>query len=416
MYRADWLPETIRAIRRKKPNSSVAIPAKVWYLGLTSLLMDLSAEMVASVLPFYLVTQLQMGTIAFGALDGVQQLVRLAALTAGGWLAVWTQRLKFLASVGYGLSVVSRIGWLVVGPWIAGLSALVGLDNVGKGLRTAPRDALIAGCAPAGATSRTFGVHRAMDAVGALAGPFVAFAILSRSAGTISPVFVASAVFAVLSLSVIGLFVSDHAHAATPARESSLRRTLATLSRPRMRPLAVMTLCLAAASVSDAWMFVMVQGQHTLPAAQFPLLYVAMNAAFFCFAIPSGIVADRVGRITVFLAGHLALVSAYLLLGFGGLTAQGMWIVPILLGLFYACTDGVLASIASESLEDDSRAGGLALLGLAGGAGRLVASMTFALIVSAGGNQLATGVFAVLLTIVVGVAAGLLRNRARVIS
>jgi MFS family permease len=178
-----------------------------------------------------------------------------------------------------------------------------------------------------------------------------------------------------------------------------------------MRALVITTLCLAATSVSDAWLFVLAQKKHALPPALFPLLYVAMNAAYFFFAIPSGIVADRVGKANVFSAGHLALAAAYLLVGFGGLTSVLMWSLPVLLGLFYACTDGVLPALAAGSLDEKSRAGGLALLGFTGGIGRLAASTVFALLVSLAGNRAATGAFVFLLVLAIGVATVLLRPR-----
>src|SRR5262245_9583446 len=148
MYRADWLPEAIRGFGRRR---SGPVPLAVWLLGITSLFIDLSAEMVASVLPFYLVRQLQMGTLVFGSLDGLQQLVRLAAMGGGGWFADRTRQFKSTAVAGYVLSLLSRLGWCVLSPAVTAVGALIGVENIGKGFRTPARDALIANYAPDGA-------------------------------------------------------------------------------------------------------------------------------------------------------------------------------------------------------------------------------------------------------------------------
>src|SRR5215216_1313925 len=145
----------------------------VLLLGLTSLFTDVSAEMVATVLPLYLVYTLGLSPLAFGVADGLYQGGAALVRVASGFVGDRWRRHKTVAAVGYGLSAACKLGYLVVGGALGGLSALILLDRTGKGIRTAPRDALISLSTPREHLGRAFGVHRALDTAGAMIGPLL---------------------------------------------------------------------------------------------------------------------------------------------------------------------------------------------------------------------------------------------------
>src|SRR5919106_2321977 len=182
------------------------VSRNVWFLGLTSLFTDVSSEMVASVLPAYLVLQLGVSPMVFGTIDGLYQGIGSVVRWIGGAAADRSRRHKEFAAAGYAVSALTRLGLLLVGNAWAAITALIALDRIGKGFRTAPRDALISLSASQTNLGAAFGVHRAMDAFGALLGPLAAFAILAASPRAFDLVFVASFSVAIVGVACIVLF------------------------------------------------------------------------------------------------------------------------------------------------------------------------------------------------------------------
>ncbi|WP_396230044.1 MFS transporter, partial [Frankia sp. CpI1-P] len=180
----------------------------VLFLGLTSLVTDLSAEMVASVLPLYLTVRLGFTALQFGAADGLLQVVAAVTALAGALLADRWRRYREAAGAGYALSAASRLGLLGAHGWLPVL-AWLGADRLGKGIRTGPRDALISLSAPRGRLTEAFGLHRAFDTGGALLGPLLAVALLGVAPGSYSTVFTAAFLIAVVGLAVLALFVEN---------------------------------------------------------------------------------------------------------------------------------------------------------------------------------------------------------------
>ena len=174
MYSFDWS----RLFQRRGREAGRTRNETVLALGLTSFLTDISSEMVASVLPVYLVLHLGLGPLAFGLADGTTQGAAALARLGGGILADRPGRAKAVATAGYAISAACRPLMLASGTSLAGITASLALDRLGKGIRTAPRDLLIARSVPREALASAFGLHRSMDAAGAMAGPLVSFAIL----------------------------------------------------------------------------------------------------------------------------------------------------------------------------------------------------------------------------------------------
>ncbi|MFE5621560.1 MFS transporter [Streptomyces virginiae] len=356
-----------------------AVPGTVFALGLVSLVTDVSAEMVTAVLPLYLVAGLGMSPLAFGALDGLHQGATALLRLVGGRISDRTRRHKLVAGTGYALSAVCKAALLAVTtPW--SVAAVLAADRTGKGLRTAPRDALISLSVPPGTQGRAFGVHRALDTAGALLGPLAAFGILWVAVDGYAAVFTVSACVAVLGVVMLALFVRE---APAPSAPAAPRARVQPPVRSLLRIAGLRRLCLTAAvlglfTVGDAFLYLLLQRRLDLSAVWFPLLPVGTAAVFLLAAVPLGRLADRIGRGRVFLGGHAALLGACLLL-LAPLPAGALLVVgvPAALGLFYAATDGVLMAAAGPLLPPELRTTGLAVLQTAQALARFAGSLLF---------------------------------------
>jgi MFS family permease len=243
-------------------------------------------------------------------------------------------------------------------------------------VRTAPRDALISLHSDERHLGRAFGVHRAMDTTGALLGPLVAFAVLWAAAGAYDAVFVVSCCFGVLGVLILVAFVPGRR--AARERGPTLGSTLRLLSVPAFRRLLAAAALLGLVSVTDGFLYLVLQDRLDLDPAYFPLLPLGSALTYLLLAVPFGRIADQTGRRRPWLLGHLALLGAYavLLLPSGG--GPGLVVAVLLLhGTFYAATDGVLMALGGPLVPPDRRAGGLALLQTGQAGGRLLASVLF---------------------------------------
>ncbi|GAA3082520.1 MFS transporter [Streptosporangium carneum] len=359
---------------RPRSRLSWTVPGNVLALGAVSLVTDVSSEMVTAVLPLYLTLFLGLSPLQFGLLDGLSFGVTAMVRLAGGNLADRWQRRKLVAGIGYGLSALCKPALLAVGSSVAALGVVIAADRTGKGLRTAPRDALISLSVPPGELGRAFGAHRAMDTLGALLGPLVAFAVLAGTGGAYDAVFMVSFCVAVLGVLLLVMYVRDRRTPSQgPRPDASPRAALGLLRDAAFLRVCVVAALLGLVTVGDAFVYLLLQKRGVVDAEYFPLLSIGTAAAYLLLAVPVGRLADRLGRVPVFLAGHLALVAAYLvLLGPGWLVA-----VLVLHGAFYAATDGVLMAVAGPMLPAHLRTSGMALLQTGQATARLLSSTLF---------------------------------------
>ena len=410
MYVADSRGATgARGALRPGPRAAAIAPT-VFALGAVSLITDISSEMITAVLPLYLVAGLGLSPLGFGLLDGVYNGFSAVVRLVGGHLADRGGRHKSVAVIGYGLSALCKPLLLVVHT-LPLIGAVLAVDRTGKGLRTAPRDAMISLASAPATHGRAFGVHRAMDTAGALLGPLVAFVILRQAAEGYDAVFTVSTCVAVMGVLVLLLLVPGRQAAArgktTAADRASLRAALALLKRRDLRRLAICALLLGLATVSDSFVYLVLQHRFDVAVQWFALLPLGTAAAFLTLTVPLGRLADRLGRWRVFLGGHVALLAAYGLLltpwHFGALP----YAVLALHGTFYAATDGVLMAAASATVPAALRSSGLALVQTGQAAARFACSLAFGAAWTAWGDHTALTATAIALALCVGATAWL---------
>jgi MFS family permease len=318
-----------------------------------------------------------MSPLQFGIIDGLYQGVSAVLRLAGGYTADRWHRYKETAVAGYAISAVCRLGLLVPGASWSFLASVIALDRTGKGLRTAPRDAMITLTSTKATLATSFGVHRSMDAAGALAGPLVAFLILALAPDRFDIVFVVSFGVALVGLGVLVAFVDGSAIGTldVPKRPSLPGMLRSLFAQSAFVWLCVGAVLLSLATMSDAFIYLTLQQRLQFAPSVFPLLYVATSLVFAAFAAPAGRLADRFGSRQVFLAGYVALGLVYVSLLLPGAGAISAVVGIAALGAYYAATDGVLMAIAGRLLPPAHCATGLATLATMTSLARLFSSV-----------------------------------------
>ena len=386
MYQVESTRDLLRGRRLlRRAGRRQAVSRNVVLLGLTSLFTDLSSEMIATILPLYLIFGLGLSPLQFGVVDGLYQGASGLARVGGGFAGDRWRRHKEVAGLGYGISAVCKLGYVAVGSALSSLSAIVVLDRIGKGIRTAPRDALISLSTSSANLGAAFGVHRALDTAGAMLGPLAAFSILAVAPRAFDAVFVVSFCIALIGLAILFLFVENRspssraAVASEPGADAServsLRDALGLLGDRRFQMLVVLGTFLALFTVSDGFLYLGIQSHLGFEERYLPLLFMGSALAYMLLAIPVGRLADRLGAGRVFLAGYALLLPVYasLLLPDVGMAALPVYL--LLIGAYYAATDGVLMALASALLPEELRGSGLAFLVTATSLARLLASV-----------------------------------------
>ncbi|MFA5122721.1 MFS transporter [Zavarzinia sp.] len=349
------------------------IPAGVWALGFVSMLMDISSEMIHALLPVYMVTVLGTSTFAVGVIEGIAEATASITKVFSGALSDWLGRRKLLAALGYGLAAVTKpvfplagsLGWLVAARFV---------DRVGKGIRGAPRDALVADLAPPELRGASFGLRQSLDTVGAFAGPLLAIGLMALTGDQFKAVFWVAVVPAVLSVAVLVVAVREPARPAGAGRvRMPLRRAeLARLGPAYWRVVAVATV-FTLARFSEAFLVLRAQSVG-LPPALVPAVMVVMSLAYALSAYPVGIVSDRMDRTVILLTGLLLLVAADLVLAFaGGVVALGVGVA--LWGLHMGFTQGLLATLVADTAPAELRGTAFGLFNLVTGLALLFASL-----------------------------------------
>jgi MFS family permease len=417
MYQVEASKALLRPKLWARRSARLNVPRNVVMLGMVSMLTDVSSEMVATILPLYLVFSLGASPLALGAIDGTYRGAAALVQVISGFAADRWRRPKQVAEAGYGISAVGKVALVAAGNTIGGIGAIVAFDRIGKGIRTAPRDALISLSSSKAGLATAFGVHRAMDSAGAMLGPLIAFGILLAAPARFDAVFVVSTLFAVLGLAVLVLAVQGRPKRAPRVDDGtpppSLRAALGLVRDRRVVVLLLAAAALSLTSVSDAMLYVGLQRKIDFEPAVFPLLYVITAVAFMGLAIPVGQLADRVGRVPVLLCGYALLFVVYGALLMSSL-GYGLLVLCLLgLGGYFAATEGVFAALAGAILPEELQASGLGMLTTVISIGNLVSSVAFGALWFALGLRGAVLVFAAALALAIAAAVPLLLRSQR---
>lgn len=346
-----------------------ALPRTVWALGLTSLWMDVASDSIHGLLPVFLTVTLGASMASYGLVVGIGDAVALVGRAVAGPLADRMTRRKPLAVLGYGLSAASKPLFGLVGS-VGGVAVVHLLDRGGKGLREAPRDALLADIVPADRRGAAYGLRQSMDTTGAILGPLLGAAVVAWS-GDVRTVFKVALIPAALSVLSLVLLVDE------PPR--------ATVVRPAWRPWAELRalppafrrvlgfgVCLGFARLGEG--FVLLRGASLgLTAAQLPLLLALMNVVGAAVAFPVGRLSDRIGRRVVLVGGLVALVVADVLLARAASAAMGV-VGAALWGLHMGLVQPVTAAWVADTAPATQRGTAFGLFSVVSGAVTLLAS------------------------------------------
>ena len=354
-----------------KPKLLVRLPPGIWALGFVSMFMDISSEMIHALLPVYLVTVLGASMLAVGVIEGIAEATANITKIFSGALSDWLGRRKPLAIAGYGLAAITKpifplattLGWVVAARFI---------DRIGKGVRGAPRDALVADLAPPDLRGASFGLRQSLDTVGAFLGPLAVMGLMTLTSDNFRFVFWVAVVPAFVSVTILVVAVREptrHQASATPRlRMSDARR----LPRGFWMVTAVAT-ALTLARFSEAFLILRSQSVG-LPIALVPAVMVVMNVVYAIAAYPAGVLSDRIGRGGLLAVGVVCLIVADIFLAFG--TSITLIMVGVAFwGLHMALTQGLFASLVADSAPTDLRGSAFGVFNFAGGIATLVASV-----------------------------------------
>ncbi|PDT43028.1 MULTISPECIES: MFS transporter [Sinorhizobium] len=350
------------------------IPAGVWALGFVSMFMDISSEMIHALLPLYMVTVLGTSTLVVGLIEGIAEATASITKVFSGVLSDWLGKRKFLAVLGYGLAALTK----PIFPLATSVEWLVGarfIDRVGKGIRGAPRDALVADLAPPHLRGASFGLRQSLDTVGAFTGPLLAIGLMWLTADHFQAVFWFAVIPAFFSVGVLVVWVKE------PERPKELRRVRMPLRRDELSRLgsaywwvvavaAVFTL----ARFSEAFLILRAQSIGLSPALA-PVVLVIMSFAYALSAYPAGVLSDRLNRLPLLVLGLVLLVLADLVLAFTtGIVTLGIGVA--LWGLHMGLTQGLLATLIADAAPAELRGTAFGMFNLVTGIALLLASIT----------------------------------------
>lgn len=360
-----------------------AIPGSVWALGLVSLFTDIGSEMVHSLLPLLLVGGLGASGLVVGLIEGTAEALVLISKVFSGYLSDAWGRRKPLVLLGYGLAALTKPLFPMAGS-IGTIVAARLLDRLGKGIRGAPRDALIADVTPPEIRGSAFGLRQSMDTLGAVIGPLSAVALMTWLLGDIRAVLWFAVLPGIIAVALIVFAVREPESHAKPARLPITRAGLASLGRQYWMLIAVAAV-LALARFSEA--FLILRGaQLGLADAHVPLVLMAMSLVYAASSWPVGAFSDRFGRRALFVGGVLVLglADAALALASGPL---GVFAGAALWGLHLGMTQGVLAAIIVDVSDRERRGTAFGMYGLITGVGLLIASVAAGAVWDAWGGQ-----------------------------
>jgi MFS family permease len=349
------------------------IPGSVWALGLVSLFMDSSSELIHALLPLYLVSVLGASTLDVGIIEGIAEATAAITKVFSGALSDYLAERKWLTAAGYGLAALSKPIFPLATD-IAWVAAARFIDRVGKGIRGAPRDALIADLAPADLRGTSYGLRQTLDTIGAVAGPALAILFMALLADNFRAVFWIAVIPAIASVATIIFFVREPKR---PPRPHALRSPLSRAELKRLDRGYWMVVGVAAiftlARFSEAFLLLRAQSVG-VPVVLVPTVMVVMNVVYALSALPAGALSDSIGRYRLLIAGFVLLIVADLILALGDGVAAVMIGVAVW-GLHMGLTQGLLQALVADTAVPELRGTAFGVFNLVSGIAMLLASV-----------------------------------------
>ncbi len=349
-----------------------ALPPGIWVLGFVSMLMDISSEMIHSLLPLFMVGVLGAGALTVGLVEGLAESTALIVRVFSGVLSDYFGRRKALAVIGYALGALTK-PLFAVAPSIGVVLAARFADRVGKGIRGAPRDALVADIAPPAARGAAFGLRQALDTVGAFVGPLLAVALMLLWANDFRAVFWVAVIPGMLAVLLLVVGVREPERPRGARRVNPIRReNLLRLTADYWWVVGIGAV-FALARFSEAFLVLRAE-QGGIAVALVPLVMVAMNVVYAASAYPFGRLSDRVNRKTLLAGGLIVLIAADLILAnddhWGSVLAGvALW------GIHMGMTQGLLAAMIADTAPEDLRGTAFGFFNLVSGIAVLIASL-----------------------------------------
>ena len=378
-------------VETKRSNARVKLPRTVWALGLVSMFMDVSSEMIHSLLPVFMVGTLGVSVILVGFLDGLAEAVAQIVKVFSGAISDYFGKRKWLAAIGYGFSALTKPLFAIATGFGAVFFARIA-DRIGKGVRGAPRDALIADVTPPELRGAAYGLRQGLDTAGAFAGPLIAFALMSLSNDNFKFVFWIAVIPAFLALATMFVGVQE------PKRETKTEVRKNPITKANMKRLGGVFWWLVAiggllsfARVGDAFL-VLRASEAQVPLAFIPLVLVAMNVIYSLSSYPFGKLADRVSASRMLAWGIALLILASLVLSLTdgqAISLIGMGLGFAIWGLHLAVTQGLLSALIAKFAPVELRGTAFGVFNLISGLALLFSGLTTGWVWSAFGYSAA---------------------------
>jgi len=358
------------------------IPRTVWVLGLVSLLMDVSSEMIQTLLPLYLVVGLGASALMLGVVEGFSVVVATVVKFFSGYVSDRISRPKWLAVAGYGLAAISKPIFPLTGS-VEGVLLAKGVDRIGKGIRTAPRDALVAAVTPEAIRGRAFGLRKSLDTVGGFAGPLLAIALMALLANDIKTVFWLASIPAGLAVLLLVIGVSDPEPASKAKKPPSLKGAMG-LNAATWTMIAL-TAVIGLSRFSEG--FLLLKGLEVgVPATFAPAAIVLLHLVFGLAAFPVGVLSDRIGRTRLLVLSLVFLAVGDVVLA----TASSMvpfYVGVALWGLHMGFSQGLLMTLIADVAPAHLRGSAFGLFALISGVIALLGNVTAGLLWDGLGSQ-----------------------------
>jgi len=357
---------------KRHQNIGRRLPAGIWALGFVSLFMDVSSELIHSLLPVFMATTLGASMIAIGFIEGIAEAAAAITKVFSGVISDFIRKRKILALLGYGLAAITKpifplantLGWVVAARFI---------DRIGKGIRGAPRDALVADITPPEQRGAAYGLRQTLDSVGAFVGPLLAVALMLLLANDIRAVLWMAVIpaFIAVGILIIGVHEPEKKPAVNPNGKSLLWHQAKRLSRIYWLIVALNAV-FTLARFSEA--FLILRAQSVGLAIGFvPAIMIVMNIVYAATAYPAGLLTDKMSSRTLLIAGLAVLIAADIMLAaastpLAAFTGAAIW------GLHMGLTQGLFSKLIADNAPDELRGTAFGIFNLVGGVAVLMAS------------------------------------------